>query len=1450
MTSLVAMMVSGVRSVSPDGFEGIHFFKPLTLIVGENGAGKTTIIECLKYACTGEFPPASNKGASFVHDPKLKNSGEVVAQVRVKFKSATGQNYWATRTAKIKMLGKGKRSFASMESKLEMSTPENKRVSVATTSGTLTNGISDLLGVSSAVLQYVIFCHQEEANWPLGEPKDLKARFDDIFSVSRYTKAMDEVKKARKRFMAEIKVLEEQLKVQSMRKAQRVALMEEIQTKEKQRESLSGEVEKADYAINKLTAEKRHLSDTLKQLRRTFEELKRMKSVTAQIKKTISQFGPITQNEFFDLDDEELLRRQNDHSSQSNDDFRLKQQMEEQIEDFQRQVQDIEDRRLVLTRNSASISDWQRKLPTQVSKRKRLAQSFIKQYATLFKDTQFAMAASLSGDVDTPLIASLLELADAYSAKLKAKMESVAEESETALNAKTRVIEQTAVRLVELQGSASVLAKQKAKLGEEIANSEAELAKLQKTAAGQVKSKKDQKARYEEKLHRLRTLEADVTQIPQLQELVSRSETQVSVLEHHTESVRVWNAFKISVHDLDQEVTQLESRLSDTRTRIKPQIPLLNEGLGIMADLEPKGGDSLTKWLKGSKSSGTLKLEHLMDLDTLKSVFDGVEARLSSAKAAFDALEEAQFNLNAKISSLSLSISKIDGDISRSRKDLKLKQEMFNSKIKRLKGIDEGVVDEIKAFFKRDPCNTSTVEDDDILVVGDDDGPKQPRSPRIPTESVYFHSLVSAANDSLNRIDSQIAVFKTAQNTYDSLVEASKRGAHCALCLRTFRDVESEDIMLKNVEKLSAMLPAQLADAQAQRDACEASLKASDDILPLWNEICNLYAQIPVQEQQLSSLKSENLVLTRQASQSRASHDAASKLHQKRTALRNSLGEMLKNVTSTQEWAKSLAKIKLERGQIEEPKISPPSLSTELKSTCDPKILKFVDYGTLSSLTLADLSDLASRLYTITKNQKSELAKSKSSLMSLESEKRECETFVQRYQSEFTEQTKIEAQIATIEEKLEVSKQELSSAHTSAQVTASEVSMVTNELEELKQAKSQMVEEYKARDAVFKNQNAKYLEDLATLTAVHTQVTDLETHLAEANATEYDSEMELLREALDEKRKKLSELEVQLALLSNRDDTSRKRALQDVLQYRQAVKQQAEVEAKMEEQRALTNGQTMEQLEAKLEEVEKSIEKEKHHRSSHLGMMDSIAKDVANKKRDLSRQKTGGRPVTDVMDVDDDNDVDTEWKKAYIQLETTKLASDDLAITLDALDNALMKYHSTKMSDINQSLKELWENTYRGNDIDYVKIVAENEDSTVTSPTTRAQKNFNYRVVMVKRGIELDMRGRCSAGQKVLASLMIRMALAETFCLNCGILALDEPTSNLDEANVESLAESLRRVIEYRHTQSNFQFIIITHDEEFVKVIGRNSWTDEYYKVKKNQSQHTVVTKKSLRELK
>jgi DNA repair protein RAD50 len=75
---------------------------------------------------------------------------------------------------------------------------------------------------------------------------------------------------------------------------------------------------------------------------------------------------------------------------------------------------------------------------------------------------------------------------------------------------------------------------------------------------------------------------------------------------------------------------------------------------------------------------------------------------------------------------------------------------------------------------------------------------------------------------------------------------------------------------------------------------------------------------------------------------------------------------------------------------------------------------------------------------------------------------------------------------------------------------------------------------------------------------------------------------------------------------------------------------------------------------------------------------------------------------------------------------------------------------------------------------------------------------------MTKDQVEMDMRGRCSAGQKMLASIIIRLALSESFGQNCGILALDEPTNALDLENIDALATSLVESVVFQnpHTLS------------------------------------------------
>ena len=135
-------------------------------------------------------------------------------------------------------------------------------------------------------------------------------------------------------------------------------------------------------------------------------------------------------------------------------------------------------------------------------------------------------------------------------------------------------------------------------------------------------------------------------------------------------------------------------------------------------------------------------------------------------------------------------------------------------------------------------------------------------------------------------------------------------------------------------------------------------------------------------------------------------------------------------------------------------------------------------------------------------------------------------------------------------------------------------------------------------------------------------------------------------------------------------------------------------------------------------------------------------------------------------------------------------------------------------------IAEVWRDIYHGQDIDYIEI-----ETTIDPSAKKKKTNYHYRIVMKKntknfgnRQEKLEMKGRCSMGQKVLASIVIRLALAEVFCSSTRILALDEPTTNLDKEHIQNLAQALLRLIELSGGK-NFQLIIITHDVDLIQLL-------------------------------
>ncbi|KAM4676393.1 DNA repair protein RAD50 isoform 1-T2 [Discoglossus pictus] len=331
-----------------------------------------------------------------------------------------------------------------------------------------------------------------------------------------------------------------------------------------------------------------------------------------------------------------------------------------------------------------------------------------------------------------------------------------------------------------------------------------------------------------------------------------------------------------------------------------------------------------------------------------------------------------------------------------------------------------------------------------------------------------------------------------------------------------------------------------------------------------------------------------------------------------------------------------------------------------------------------------------------------------------------------------------------------------------------------------------------------------------------------------------ESELQDLVTRLNECEKQKDKINKEMVSIRQDIDTQKvqERWLQDNLTLRKRIEELNRVEEEREKLVKEMGQMKVMQMKNEHQDLEDKIESMKRNHSLALGRQNGFEEEIMRFKKELREPQY--------------KDAEEKYREMMIVMRTTELANKDLDIYYKTLDQAIMKFHSMKMEEINKIIRDLWRSTYRGQDIEYIEIRSD-ADESVTAADKR--RTYNYRVVMIKGDTALDMRGRCSAGQKVLASLIIRLALAETFCLKCGILALDEPTTNLDRENIESLAHALVEIIKSRSRQRNFQLVVITHDEDFVELLGRSEYVEHFYRIKKNMDQCSEIMKCSVNSL-
>ena len=119
------------------------------------------------------------------------------------------------------------------------------------------------------------------------------------------------------------------------------------------------------------------------------------------------------------------------------------------------------------------------------------------------------------------------------------------------------------------------------------------------------------------------------------------------------------------------------------------------------------------------------------------------------------------------------------------------------------------------------------------------------------------------------------------------------------------------------------------------------------------------------------------------------------------------------------------------------------------------------------------------------------------------------------------------------------------------------------------------------------------------------------------------------------------------------------------------------------------------------------LEREKNMSQGRLG-------EIAVKVSDLEQELLEERLATAAE----------KYRKKLVEKCAREQVIKDLDTYYRALDWAIMRYHKEKMKRINLIMKELWRQTYRGNDIDYIEI--RTDDGEVAGGADK-KKSYNYR---------------------------------------------------------------------------------------------------------------------------
>ncbi|RDL33156.1 putative DNA repair protein RAD50 [Venustampulla echinocandica] len=1300
------------RRVSPNGrvnltsTRALFTQKAYITISNREAKDHRTIIECLKYATTGQLPPNS-KGGAFVHEPKLVGEKEVMAQVKLQFKDHRGSKLVVTRSLQL-TVKKTTRTMKSLDASLLM-IKDGERTSLSTRMAEMDGIIPKYLGVSAAILESVIFCHQDESLWPMSEPSVLKKKFDEIFEAMKYTKAIDNLKALRKDHMDKLKSLKHQETTakDNKDKADRV---------ERKCKALAAETDLVRDKVNALDKDI-EVAMTVKQDRHmraaqaftVVEELKQKSLQAEYLRENVNELKSHL-NELQESD--EWLE-----STLAQYDERMAQYKEEE-ENLRVQYNVLKEGTKTSTRQMSERQAERGQLQAEKESYERQVQSRVQ----LVKEAaRHHSMRGYDGDLD-----------DSQIREFVGRIEKLARDKDRELERIRKTMDD---ELQQAQAVITDLERQRTALTQEKINA-------RQTIAGN-----DKKSNA--KQNDMSLITVDEGAIAALEISLKGARERLERLTSEYEAADWDNLLKTERNQLRQ--------LQDESARLRSELIQSNKLVQGQAQLE------LVK--KEAK-------DRQARLDTLKATYQEQLASIVGPDWRVESLErEFQDALNQRTRAVEDAKKQQDG-MAKDLSGVEFQLKSCRGEIKKKKNDMQRCMSAVLASI--------TTADGDPLSSIDD----------YPNE---LQAIEKERNQARKDLDGM--VYYT--DYYKTCLETVNQRNSCRLCQRKFADGREQSAALERINKLLAKQAKDQLEEELR--VYDEDYRKADACRSQYETYKTLSSELPTIENNLEKLESEKASLV-------ANLERQDTLVSNAEAKTREVTNLSKTVTTITQYNSEISKYENDIARLSsQQKLSGSLLSTDeldqQSTACEEQIR--TANNKINKL-IADKEQARSTINSLEREEADFSQKLNSAQYKLE-KKQALSSAIE----ELRENTvQLRDAIQRADDELESLAPRISKARAQREDIQKRGRVNEKEVQAEKDNVAKTVHKFK----VVEESISKYEEEdgAGKLAACHRAISNLE------------QEQKRIETEISHVTKSANEMKARAD-----DSESTRKSIVENMRYRKNLRDLKDIQDEIAELNSRNVTEDYEQLEYEATDAERNYQNLVADRGPMVGEIKSKDQELAGLLQEWEAEYKDAGP---------------QYREAHVKVEITTAAVDDLAKYGHALDAAIMKYHSLKMEEINQIAGELWQRTYQGTDVDRIMIRSENENE-------KAKRNYNYRVVMVKEDTEMDMRGRCSAGQKVLASIIIRLALAECFGINCGVIALDEPTTNLDRDNIKALADSLHSIIKARRHQSNFQLIIITHDEDFLREMNCSDFCETYWKVSRDDKQKSSIERQSLSNL-